>query len=269
MKPRDITKPAAALTMLWVVLLAAATGAQAAPLNLTKQYPDFYVTGISYSYDAITGILTVGQGEDNAAVGGNNDWMCNPGETCTGTGTVGSYSAAAPPSPQLQVTNHPTDATYKELFSLYVDLDGSGNVQSGSFRVDGFVRSTAFVPPFTACTSAPYCEVYDGSDVSGGLLSGNLTDFGWSLNTGSNGLIEFRFDNAGGLIGSQGLGFNAGGMILTVSSSTLTNFGAQALTTSWTGTGFGDVFVPVPAAAWLFGSGLLALLGAARRKARK
>lgn len=270
MKPRDITKPAAILSIFLVVLLAATSSAQAAPLNLTKSYPDFYVTGISYSYDAITGILTVGQVENNAAVGGNNDWMCDPlgGETCTGTGTVGSYSAAAAPSPQLQVSNHPlTSSTYKELFSLYVDLDGSGNVQSGSFRVDGVVRTNGFP---AGCTPNTYtCVQYDGSTVSGGLLSGNLIDFGWSLNTGSNGIIEFEFNNASGLIGSQGLGFTGGGMILTVSSSTLSNFGAQALTTSWTGTGFGDVFVPIPAAAWLFGSGLLALLGVARRKVRK
>lgn len=267
MKPRDMTKPAAALSILWAVLLTA-TSAQAAPLNLTKTYPDFYVTGISYSYDATTGILTVGKVENNAAVGGNNDWMCNPGETCTGAGLVGSYSAAALPSPQLQVTNHPLTANpYKELFSLYVDLDGSGNVQAGStFRVDGVVRTNGFP---VGCTANTYtCVQYDGSTVSGGLLSGNLTEFGWSSNTGSNGLIEFRFNNASGLIGSQGLGFNAGGMILTVSSSTLTNFGGQALTTSWTGTGFGDVFVPIPAAVWLFGSGFLALLGVARRKVR-
>jgi hypothetical protein len=38
------------------------------------------------------------------------------------------------------------------------------------------------------------------------------------------------------------------------------------LTADWTGSGFGDVFVPVPAAVWLFGSGLLALLGICRRK---
>ena len=268
MKPRDMTKPAAALSILWAVLLTA-TSAQAAPLNLIKQYPDFNVVGLSYSYVASTGILTVGQVEDNAAAGGNNDWMCNPlgGETCTGTGTVGVY-AAGPVSPQLQVTNHPlTSSTYKELFSLYVDLDGSGNVQAGTFRVDGVVRTNGFP---VGCTANTYtCVLYDGSTASGGLWSGNLTEFGWSVATGSNGLIEFRFNNASGLIGSQGLGFTGGGMILTVSTSTLSDFGAQALTTNWTGTGFGDVFVPLPGAVWLFGSGLLALLGVARRKVRK
>jgi len=268
MKPRDITKLAAILSIFWAVSLAATSSAQAAPLNLTQNYPDFTVTGLSYSYTASTGILTIGQVETNSAAGGNDDWMCNPGETCTGTGTVGVYAAGPAPSPQLTVTNYPiTSSTYKELFSLYVDLDGSGNVQSGSFRVDGVVRTNGF--PVGCAPNTYSCVLYDGSTVSGGLLSGNLTQFGWSLNTGSNGLIEFRFNNASGLIGSQGLGFHDGGMILTVSSSTLSNFGSQALTTNWTGTGFGDVFVPIPAAVWLFGSGLLALFGAARRKARK
>ena len=264
MKKRNYFLPA----LLWTVLQLTLPGwSQAAPLNLTRQYPDFYVTGLSYSYDATTGILTIGRVETNSALGGNDDWMCNPGETCTGTGAVGSYSAAAAPSPQLQVTNSVATPSYVESFSLYAQLNGSGGVLGGTYRVDGAVRSDGW-PSQNGCTFTT-CVLYDGSTVSGGLLSGSLTDFGWSLNTGSNGLIEFRFDNASGLIGGQGLGFNAGGMILTVSSSTLTDFGTQALTTSWTGTGYGDVFVPVPAAAWLFGSGLLALLGAARRKARK
>lgn len=259
----------ALLALLWAAMqLTVPGGVHAAPLNLTRTYPDFNVVSLSYSYNATTGILTVGQVENNAAVGGNNDWMCNPGETCTGTGTVGSYSAAASPSPQLQVTDYPiTGSTYKELFSLYANLNTSGSVLGGTFRVDGVVRTNGFP---VGCTANTYsCVLYDGSTVSGGLLSGNLTQFGWSVNTGSNGILEFRFDNASGLIGSQGLGFHGGGMILTVSSSTLTNFGAQALTTSWTGTGYGDVFVPIPAAAWLFGSGLLALLGVARRKTRQ
>lgn len=260
------TRISGVMAVLWFLIHLGIPGwAQAAPLNLTKTYPDFYVTSLSYSYDATTGILTVGQVENNAALGGNNDWMCNPGETCTGTGVVGSYSASAV-SPQLQVTDYPiTSSTYKELFSLYVDLNGS-NVQSGSFRVDGVVRTNGFP---VGCTANTYtCVLYDGSTNAGGLLSGTLTQFGYSTNTGSNGLIEFRFNNASGVI--AGLGFNRGGMILTVSSTTLTNFGAQALTTNWTGTGFGDVFViPLPAAVWLFGSGLLALLGVARRKAKQ
>jgi hypothetical protein len=234
------TRISALLALLWAVLqLTLSGGAHAAPLNLTQTYPDFYVTGLSYSYDSTTGNLAI-------------------------LGGVGSYSAAAAPSPQLQVTNHPTDATYLELFSLNAQLDGSGNVLSGSFRIDGFVRDSTFPNP--ACASAPYCEMYDGSDnPAGGLLSGNLEEFGWSLNSGSNGVLEFTFGGATGVIAD--LGYHGGGMILTVSSSTLTNFGTQALTTSWTGSGVGDVFVPVPAAVWLFGSGILALLGLARRKA--
>jgi len=150
---------------------------------------------------------------------------------------------------------------------LYSQLNGSGSVLGGTFRVDGAVRSSGW-PNLNGCTITT-CVQYDGSTVSGGLLSGSLTQFGWSSNTGSNGSIEFRYANASGIIGSQGLGFTGGGMILMVTSSTLSNFGDQALTTNWTGTGYGDVFVPLPGAAWLFGSGLLALLGVARRKTKQ
>lgn len=236
------TRISVVLALLCAVLMWTTPGqVLAAPLNLTKTYPDFFVTNLAYSYNATTGVLTV-------------------------DGIVGSYSAAAAPSPQLHVTNHPTDSSYLEDFTLSATLDSSGNVLSGSFRIDGFVRDSTFPNP--ACGSAPYCEKYDGSDnPAGGLLSGNLEDFGWSLGTSSNGILEFTFGNASGVIAD--LGFHGGGMILTVSSSTLSNFGTQALTTSWTGSGFGDVFVPVPATVWLFGSGILALLGAARRKARR
>lgn len=233
------TRISALLALLWAVLpMLIPVGAQAAPLNLTKTYPDFFVTGLTYSYNSTTGNLAI-------------------------QGLVGSYSAAPAPSPQLQVTNHPTDATYLELFSLNAQLDSSGNVLSGSFRIDGVVRTAGFP---VGCTPGTYtCVLYDGSTSTGGLLSGNLEEFGWSLNSGSSGILEFTLGGATGVIAD--LGYHGGGMILTVSSSTLTNFGAQALTTSWTGSGFGDVFVPVPAAVWLFGSGILALLGVARRKA--
>lgn len=259
-------------TLVGAVLQLAFGLAHAAPLNLTQTYPDFVVSGLSYSYNASTGILTVGRVETNSAVGGNDDWMCNPGETCSGTGTVGSYSAASSPSPQMQVSNHPTNSAYVESFSLWADLDGSGNVQAGSFRVDGVVRTPGFpagcTPSTYTCVYHDGVRYYDGSNVSGGLLSGDLLQFGWSSNSGGNGIIEFRFDNAAGILGSQGLNYHGGGMILTVSSSSLTNFGAQALTTNWTGTGFGNVFVPIPTAAWLFASGFLALLGVARRRGK-
>ncbi|MEW6330086.1 MAG: hypothetical protein AB1560_01365 [Pseudomonadota bacterium] len=232
------TRISVVLALLWAALqMALSAGAHAAPLNLTNSYPDFFVTGLSYSYNAATGNLAI-------------------------QGTVGSYSAAAAPSPQLQVTNHPTDGSYLELFSLNAQLDAGGNVLSGSFRIDGVVRTSGFP---VGCTPGTYtCVLYDGSTSTGGLLSGNLEDFGWSLNSGSNGVLEFTFGGASGVIAD--LGYHGGGMILSVSSSTLTNFGTQALTTSWTGSGLGDVFVPVPAAVWLFGSGILALLGVARRK---
>ena len=262
--------------MLQLTLLG---GSQAASLNLTQQYPDFTVTGLSYSYDATTGILKIGRVENNAVLGGNDDWMCNPGETCTGTGAVGSYSAAAPPSPQLHVTTDPTNTSYVESFSLYADLNGSGSVQSGSsFRVDGLVRtySVSGAPPPSCFPLSSYlCVLYDGQTVSGGLWSGSLNKFGWS-GTGATGIIEFEFNAANGILGSQGLGYTGGGMIFAITNARqtiagtplLTDFNSQLLTVSWTATsGTGDVFVPIPAAVWLFGSGLLALLGAARRKA--
>ncbi len=91
--------------------------------------------------------------------------------------------------------------------------------------------------------------------------------------------MNFSFNNAGGYIADPdyplaelgAIAPGGGGMILTVSTSSLGEgeFGTKALTTDWTGTGFGDVFVPVPAAVWLFGSGLIALLGFGRGHNKK
>lgn len=291
MNARAITNFAAAFSLFSAALLAMPGGAQAAhidPTNpnggllndghgLTKIYPDFYldgVGGLSFNYNATTGILLVGKYETGAT---GLDLVCvDETETCTGSGLIGSYSEYFG-APQLQVMNYPiTSGTgakpdYKEGFSLYAKLDTTnGNVLEGAFRIDGVVRTFTTNPVTAGCGTNNYnCVLHDGSLDNGGLLSGSLIQFGWDGFNATNGILEFKFGNADGMIPLDG-GYTAGGMKLYPTGVTGVNFETgNILTTSWSATtGFGDVFVPIPAAVWLFGSGMVALLGVARRKSR-
>src|SRR3989344_9657499 len=258
MKKRIIL-PALLCTLLQLTLPG---GSQAASLGLVQGFPDFVIgSSLSYSFDATTGVLKIGHYEVS---GGDGDGVCEPGETCsTSSSSIVSFAEGDAPAPQLQVTGK---SGYLERFSLYAVLDSSGNVVSGAYRIDGVVRPICF--PST-CPSGIYSEgstVFDGSLVTGGLWSGKLTQFGWEDPPGSaqgpSGFIEFIFSDASGILGSEGLGYTGGGMIFHINNARqttsgtplLTDFGSQLLTVSWTASGDGgDVFVPVPAAVWLFG----------------
>ena len=171
-------------------------------------------------------------------------------DTLTISGTPASFTQVAG-GDQHPVTDTPTTA----LFSLAAVLDASGNVTSGSFDLTGTVRDVNNLGTI----------LFDGVTDPGGLLGGDLVAFGFSSTSASTGILEFTFNNADGLIADLGP-YSGGGMILNLTSSDMSNFDTDLLTSAWTGIGTGDVFVPVPAAMWLFGSGLLGLAGIARKK---
>ena len=127
-------------------------------------------------------------------------------------------------------------------FSANISAGGSGDasLNSGNFSIYG--------------TS--------GLHNSGTLLTGNLTELGYANN--GNQTLEFMFDVTGGdLAGFYNTGL--GGFNLFVSGYNDDNFNSSFNNTSYNG--FATIApVPVPAAVWLFGSGLLALAGIARRK---
>ena len=104
---------------------------------------------------------------------------------------------------------------------------------------------------------------YDGAfffgtfDVAGGLLSGTFDKL--KITVLSNGSVDFKTDliyTSGSLKG----GLNGGrleGIQQVLEDGTQGELFAK----------LGPVVVPVPAAVWLFGSGLIGLIGVARRKA--
>ena len=118
---------------------------------------------------------------------------------------------------------------------------------------------------------------YDCSQVSGGkrketvcqtgvlVYGGDLLDFGWS---GSQGLLEFSIGNLAGWAFDQWedpttQATHTEHILLDVG---VFDLGGVARVRTFNAVADGFAVVPVPAAVWLFGSGLLGLAGFARRK---
>lgn len=252
----------AALAMLLAGLALMGPRAHSAPLNLTTQFPDFTVNTLTstFTFDGDGGELTI-----VGLVGGYT-------ETAGGTSDINNNTV------RNQVTSLDGGANLPEVFDLTVDLDGSGNILSGSFVLDGVVTFLGGAG-FPAALNLNGVDYNGFNHSSGHLLSGDLSAIGWADKAGSSGaVIEFLFNGAGGLIAegplaeNTGTPYSGGGMILDITSTSLSNEqfeNGAFLTQSWNGTlGTGNVFVPVPAAVWLFGSALLALVGVRSRRER-
>lgn len=111
------------------------------------------------------------------------------------------------------------------------------------------------------------CNKGGNSCTEGWLVyGGTITDFGWSS---SAGILEFTIANLSGwaldtwLDGDQSARVEH--LMLNVHGGSF-DLGGVSSVKAFTATADGFAVVPVPAAAWLFGSGLIGLVGVARRK---
>ena len=144
----------------------------------------------------------------------------------------------------------PAEAIAGGTFDLSATIDATGSLSGGSLSIGGTVASLGFN--------------------SGTLLTGTLTAFGFP-DTGGDP-FEFLFDVTGGDAAAlYGGGSVPAGVILS-GTGFGGDFGSNFDNLS-SGTGTGTAVanvgtVPVPAALWLFGSGLLGLTGLARRRDR-
>ena len=144
----------------------------------------------------------------------------------------------------------PAEAIADGTFGLAATIDAGGNlIGGGSLTIGGTVASLGYN--------------------SGTLLTGTLTAFGFP-NAGGDPL-EFLLDvtggDAAGLYGGAPAGVILGGGT-GFGGDFSTDFDNLFNSQPGTGTAVADVApVPLPAALWLFGTGLLGLIGVGRRRA--
>ena len=255
------------IALLWFV---PAISAHAASLSLVPKYPDIYSTNtINYDYTAITCYnSTGGTGACGTGGGGPGGYKLSNGvDTGSGVFTL----AGTPLTIDMESGGPaPLSITGTQSYSLTANFNTTGGVTSftsGSLSVAGTVAGFGSTNILTA-TLADTIEAVGA--------------FGFA---GSNayGLFEFTFNVTGGELFA--LGYDIGGVIASTASlcNGLLSAGCPSLYLgNWdatTGQKFmtkdfsanmntsANTYVPVPAAVWLFGSGLLGLLGFARRRA--
>lgn len=146
------------------------------------------------------------------------------------------------------------------------DISSRGKLRDGStFGIYAPVNA-ANTDLFGANPAVEYGCNKQGKACSEGMLvlGGDLNGFGWS---GSMGILEFLISHLSGWakdMWAPSLGAtNLDHLFLDVGAFTLNNVSSVK---SFSATADGYAVVPVPAAAWLFGSGLLGLIGFAKRK---
>lgn len=154
---------------------------------------------------------------------------------------TGSFTAAATSGDLFSFSADGSSSTehFDWTYSLDASLDTTGALNSGSLAIQ------------------------DGSNNT--QLTGNLSAFGY-LNDpeGNSDVFEFQFDVTGGALDND-FGTLGGIIIVTKNDSNFDgNFGSSFSATSQSSDTF--AVVPVPAAVWLFGSGLLGLVTMARRR---
>ncbi len=265
------------LSLIALLWFAPAISVHAASLYLVPKYPDVYSTNtINYDYTAITCYnSTGGTGACGTGGGGPGGYKLSNGVD-TGSGV---FTVAGTPLTIDMESGGPAalSITGTRSYSLTANFSTVGGVTSfasGSLGVTGTVAGFGSTNILTATLA-------DTTEAVGA--------FGFA---GSNayGLFEFTFNVTGGELFA--LGYDMGGVIVNTSSLCNGLLGSGSYTGgvcnslyssgTWdntTGQKFmtkdfsasmntsADTYVPVPAAVWLFGSGLLGLLGFARRRA--
>ncbi len=144
-----------------------------------------------------------------------------------------------------------TSATsFKGFFGVGARVNDKGNLQ-GNFNGFTFLSNDS---------QFGFGQDGQGNNKWGNVFSGKLTDLGWSA---AGDRVEFNTANFSGWACDQGwctqaerLWFNG-----------VNGFPNLAWAKDWKDTNTsGTAVIPVPAAVWLLGSGLIGLLGAAKRK---
>jgi serine-aspartate repeat-containing protein C/D/E len=173
----------------------------------------------------------------------------NQGTTTYDAGT-NQFSVDATPLALLVSGSPPATITGTESFLINITVDNAGSLLGGIPGGDLVVIGDVTVPGL--------------GFKSGVLLTGEVTGFGFQDSGGTTDSYDFTFVPTGGLLTSLYPGTLGVGVSLTSEQSNFTGDFSVDFAGEAKGT-LGEL-VPIPSAVWLFGSGLLGLVGIARRK---
>ncbi len=249
-------------TLIGLLLLGAQSVVNAATIGVCTFAggcgPDFNIVSVSvdYAYNAgiDEGVLTI------TGVGGNVSFLEGQLDA-TWSATYEALDPSKLGRISIPVTSIPggpyqTVATNKD-FSLTVTVDGNGSVVAGGAS-NVTMNGAAWVNPSVGTAISANGTALDGTLITGGSVN--------QIGSGGTG-IDFvgNIDNSS-LLTTAGFGTGFGG-VLGLGSITTTS-GVVEWNKSWESLSGNtlDVVVPVPAAAWLFLSGLTALVTVSRKK---
>lgn len=149
--------------------------------------------------------------------------------------------------PSMSAT--PFDGTFK----MRAYVTPKGELTGGKFS---FTSSDPMFGFGSTCTGS-VCTAKTGT-----VFKGKLDSIGWSESKGS---LEFGTSNFSGWACAQGWCTSAERLFFTMNNGSLGLTPGMKIFKSWHNTASGTAVIPVPAAAWLFGSGLVGLIGFAKR----
>jgi len=261
-----------ALSLAAVMLLVAPPG-QAASIGMAPSYPDLTTSSatLSYTYTAVC------QNSSGSSIG-----------TCGGPRTVArwdlSYGRLTITKDGSQILNPDGSGitSVSNTTGLNYDLTVILGFAAGGTTLSGILLNDPWSgdPLYTSNVVATGMTLVPGF-TSGTIVSGTPTSavpYGFSAAFGHSGtdlagVFEFKFNNVsgdmaafgdnGGLIAST---FNLAHALLPVGGgATWDSKGVDFWKNNFSATVNVDTFVPVPAAAWMFGSALASIAWLRRR----
>lgn len=180
------------------------------------------------------------------------------------------YYNNAPFFPRIEMTNislkygagdgeFEAESKNASRFTLYRP-DGEAKTFTGKFELEADITSKGVLKEgdFSFRSKDPMFGF--GNNKWGTVFSGDLTALGWSA---AGDRVEFNTANFSGWACDQGWCTQAERLWFT----DVNGFPNSAWAKNWKDTSTsGTAVIPVPAAAWLLGSGLIGLLGVGKRK---
>lgn len=147
-----------------------------------------------------------------------------------------------------------------DYFELQLDINEPGNATAALITLQELEL-------WVNTTTGADDDYSDGLGTKVWDLAGNMVEMNGNVNTSGSGDFDYDVLFPTSILAGFGPGdylylYNVFGDTNMMSSPSEAGFEEWAAKTG------GDTFVPVPAAVWLFGSGLLGLVGVARRKHR-